>query len=204
MDNSYELSGLGLEPEARLMGDYPMIKAAVMGATGYTGLELVRILAGHPDVEIASLTSRTYAGKRYHEVYPALQGIVETEITGPSPSGIAGDADVVFTALPHETAMGVVPLLLEGGSRVVDLSADFRFRSREVYEEWYQPHTAPRLLEEAVYGLPALYGESIGSARLVANPGCYPTSVILALAPLLTGGLIDHATIISDSKSGVF
>lgn len=180
-----------------------MVKVAVVGASGYTGLELLRFLAYHAGVQIVAATSREYEGQPLHAVFPALAGIIELRYSGPDPERIAAQADFIFTALPHRAAMEVMPTFMQAGRRVVDLSADFRFRERAVYEEWYQPHSAPRLLAAAVYGLPELYREDIRAAQLVGNPGCYPSCVILGLAPLLQARLIDPETIIADCKSGV-
>ncbi len=180
-----------------------MVKVAIIGGSGYTGLELMRLLVRHPGVELTAVTSREYEGKPVGAVFPALAGICALNFSWPDPVKLAAAAELFFVALPHQTAMTVVPKLLAGGAKVVDLSADFRFRDRAVYEDWYQEHSAPDLLAEAVYGLPELYREAIKSARLVGNPGCYPTSVILGLAPLLQAGLIDPHSIIADCKSGV-
>jgi N-acetyl-gamma-glutamyl-phosphate reductase len=180
------------------------IKTAVLGASGYTGLELMRLLARHPGVELMALTSREYQGHPVSQVFPALARIIDLPFTAPDPAAIAAaGAQVVFTAVPHQTAMEVVPPLLQAGCRVVDLSADFRLREQAVYEAWYQPHTAPELLRESVYGLPELHKEDIRRARLVANPGCYPTCVILGLAPLVKDRLIRLDSLIADCKSGV-
>lgn len=179
-----------------------MIKAAIVGASGYTGVELARILCNHPNVTLTAATSRQYAGKPLSEVFPNLRGKVDLVCENLPPEVIAERADFVFTAVPHKTAMDIVPQLLEAGKKVVDLSADFRLRDLATYETWYQPHSSPTYLEEAVYGLPERYRERIAKARLVANPGCYPTSIILALAPLLEAEVIDSQTIIADSKSG--
>lgn len=179
-----------------------MVKVAVVGASGYTGLELLRLLARHPEVEISSITSRQYAGQSIASVFPALANVVDQNCEAVDVDKIAAAADFVFTALPHKTAMEVVPGFLARGCRVVDLSADYRLRDRAVYEQWYQEHSSPELLEQAVYGLPELYREQIRQAALVANPGCYPTSIALALAPLLHHAVIDHRTLIIDSKSG--
>ena len=179
-----------------------MLRVGIIGVSGYTGVELARILAGHPQVRITVATSRQYAGKPLAEVYPNLRGCVDIACTNPGNDELPGLADFFFTAVPHKTAMDIVPLLLNAGKKVVDLSADFRIRDLAVYEKWYQPHTSSELLQEAVYGLPELYRERIKACRLTANPGCYPTSVILGLAPLLREGLIDPATLIIDSKSG--
>ncbi len=179
-----------------------MVKAAIIGGSGYTGLELLRLLARHPGVEVTAVTSREFDGQPVAKVFPALAGICPLSFSWPDPAKLAREARFFFVALPHQTAMAVIPTLLAAGARVVDLSADFRFRERHVYERWYQEHTAPELLAEAVYGLPELYREDIKGARLVGNPGCYPTSVILGLAPLLRQGLIDPHSIIADCKSG--
>lgn len=180
-----------------------MVRVAIAGASGYTGFELVRVLVGHPEARLTTITSRAQAGQKMGEFYPALRRRCDLVFQDTTPDVLTADADLVFTALPHEAAMDIVPALLERGVKVVDLSADYRFRDASVYAEWYLPHKTPELLSEAVYGLPELHREAIRKARLVGNPGCYPTSVILALAPLLKAGLIDPATIIADSKSGV-
>jgi N-acetyl-gamma-glutamyl-phosphate reductase len=179
-----------------------MIRVGIIGASGYTGAELARILCNHPDVQISLATSRQHEGKPLAHVYPHLTGRVDVLCSNPETSEMIDQADFFFTAVPHKTAMAIVPGLLEAGKKVVDLSADFRLKSAQTYEEWYQPHTAQEYLGEAVYGLPEMYRESIKAARLTANPGCYPTSVILGLAPLLTAGLVDPSTIVVDSKSG--
>ena len=179
-----------------------MFKVAVVGASGYTGVELLRLLAGHGGVEISGVTSRQFAGQPVSAQFPSLRGCVDREFEPLDPAELAQRADVVFTAVPHQTAMQMVPELLAGGARVVDLSADFRLADEATYAAWYQEHTAAHLLAEAVYGLPELNRADIAAARLVANPGCYPTSVALAFAPLLAEGRIDPGTIIIDSKSG--
>lgn len=178
------------------------MKVAVVGASGYTGVELLRLLARHPEAEITSITSRQYAGQPISAVFPSLAQLIDIECTEVDVDQIAAQAEVVFTALPHKTAMEVVPGFLERGCKVVDLSADYRLSDVNTYEQWYQPHTSPELLKEAVYGLPELNRDQIAQARLVANPGCYPTSVALGLMPLLQHTLIDHRTLIIDSKSG--
>lgn len=179
-----------------------MYRVSVVGASGYTGAELLRLLAGHDQITIASVTSRQYAGQPVSAQFPSLRGCVEREFELFDPTAIAKNADVVFTAVPHQTAMAMVPALLDGGARVIDLSADFRLADAEAYASWYQPHTAPELLKQTVYGLPELFRSEVPAARLVANPGCYPTSAALALAPLLAEQLIDPASIVIDSKSG--
>ena len=179
-----------------------MIRAGIIGASGYTGVELSRLLSRHPKVEIAVATSRQYAGKMLSEVYPSLTGVTGLVCEDVVPENLVDRVDVLFTAVPHQTAMDIVPIFLEAGKKVIDLSADFRIDDPAVYEEWYQPHTATQYFDEAVYGLPELNREKISGARLVANPGCYPTSIILGMAPLLREGIIDVSTIIADSKSG--
>jgi N-acetyl-gamma-glutamyl-phosphate reductase len=178
------------------------IRVAVIGASGYAGLELVRLLVRHPGCALTALTSREWAGKPFSRVFPALAGICDLPFEVPDPKAIGARADFVFTSVPHQTAMEVVPALLAADCRVVDLSADFRFRDAAVYETWYQPHTAPALLAEAIYGLPELHAAAISRARLVGNPGCYPTSVILGLAPLVAAKLVHLNSLIADCKSG--
>jgi len=180
-----------------------MVRVAVAGASGYTGFELIRILSQHPQAELRMITSRAQAGQKLEAHYPALRRHCELTFQEPDPDALASSAELVFTALPHQAAMDLVPDLLKRGLKVIDLSADYRFRDAGVYEEWYQQHKTPELLPEAVYGLPELYRDQIRKARLVGNPGCYPTSVILGTAPLLAQGLIDPKTLIADSKSGV-
>jgi len=179
-----------------------MVKTAVIGGSGYTGVELIRLLSAHPDLKLTCATSRQYEGRPIEDVFPSLRGITDLTFSAPDPWQVARSASVAFTALPHKTAMEFIPKLLDQGLKVVDLSADFRLRDAEVYAAWYQPHSAPLLLEEAAYGLPEIHLDDVQKARLVANPGCYPTSAILVLAPLLDNGWIDPATIIVDSKSG--
>ncbi len=179
-----------------------MISVGIIGASGYTGAELARILCNHPEVRITAATSRQHAGQPLSEVFPSLRGRVDIICENLSIAELCEKADFFFTAVPHKTAMDLVPQLLAAGKKVVDLSADFRLRDVSIYEEWYQPHSSSQLLAEAVYGLPELYRHDISSCRLVANPGCYPTSIILGLAPLLKAGAIEAQTIIADSKSG--
>jgi N-acetyl-gamma-glutamyl-phosphate reductase len=179
-----------------------MVKVAVVGASGYTGAELLRLLVNHPGVEVVCVTARQHAGAKISSVFPSLAGRIDLVCEPLEPLELGGRAELFFTALPHQSAMAAVPVLLASGAKVVDLSADYRLHDAAVYEAWYQAHTSPELLGEAVYGLPELYRAQVKDARLVANPGCYPTSVALALAPLLKGGLIDPATLIIDSKSG--
>ena len=180
-----------------------MLTVAVVGASGYTGVELLRILQSHPEVAVTCVTSEQSAGKRISEVFPSLRSRCDMLLENLEPVRIAERADLVFTALPHKAAMEVVPTFLKLGKRVIDLSADYRLHDAAEYERWYEPHLSPKLLKQAVYGLPEVRRSKIAKAKLVANPGCYPTSIILALAPLLDKRLIDPASIIADSKSGV-
>jgi len=177
-------------------------RIAIVGASGYTGVELIRLLLDHPLVEITCVTSRQYAGRPLAEIFPSLAGRCSLICAPMDIDGIVAQADVAFTAVPHKTAMEIVPQLLAAGLKVIDLSADYRLRDVEVYQQWYQPHTSPQLLDETVYGLPELYRAQVAKSRLVANPGCYPTSVALAVMPLLKAQLIDPKTLVIDSKSG--
>ena len=180
-----------------------MLKVGIYGASGYTGQELLRLLLRHPQAEVVALTSRRYAGVPVSDIYPVFVGLTDLVFVDASPEDVAGAADIVFLALPHGVSMAVAPIFLNAGKKVIDLSADFRLRDVATYEKWYSRHTAPNIIKESVYGMPELYGDEIAKARLVANPGCYPTSVILGLAPLLKANWIDDSSIIADSKSGV-
>ncbi|HTP65102.1 MAG TPA: N-acetyl-gamma-glutamyl-phosphate reductase [Geobacteraceae bacterium] len=180
-----------------------MLKVAIVGASGYTGVELVRILQCHPEAAVTCVTSERSAGKRVSDIYPGLKGRCDLLLENLEPVRVAGKADFIFTALPHKAAMEVAPTFLKLGKRMVDLSADYRLHDAKEYEKWYEPHLSPYLLKKAVYGLPELRRDKIAEAELVANPGCYPTTIILGLAPLLKKKLIDPAAIIADSKSGV-
>ena len=180
-----------------------MMNVAIVGASGYTGLELIRILYRHPEVKVTCLTSEQSSGKRISEVFPTLRGCCDLMLENLEPVRVAEKADIIFTALPHKAAMEVVPTFLKLGKKVIDLSADYRLSDPEVYATWYEPHLNPDNLKKAVYGLPELRRTRIRDAQLVANPGCYPTSIILALAPLLKKGLIHPQSIIADSASGV-
>lgn len=179
-----------------------MLRVAIVGASGYTGGELGRLLCNHPDVSITVATSRQNDGVPLHRLYPHLTDRVDIVCRDLGSDEIVKQADFIFCAVPHKTAMNIVPTFLEAGKKVVDLSADFRLRDVKVYEQWYQAHSASHLLDQSVYGLPEIYREQIKSADLVANPGCYPTSITIALAPLLGTNLIDTNSIIIDSKSG--
>lgn len=181
-----------------------MTRVAVLGATGYTALELVRILLRHPAVEIVALTTRQEGAPHVAEIHPSLAGRLDIRCEDLSPAQVAERAELVFCALPHIASMEAVPTLLEAGCRVIDLSADYRLKDAGVYEKWYgHRHTDAGRLTEAVYGLPELWAERIPDARLIANPGCYTSTSILGLAPLLCARLIEPAGIIIDAKSGV-
>lgn len=178
-------------------------RIGIVGATGYVGAELVRILLRHPHVQLTALTSKTYAGKRFSQVYPSLLGLCDLPLAEKTPAELASKCNIVITALPHGVSAALVPDLLDQGLRVIDHSGDFRFRSCEVYEITYKlTHPSPSLLQKAVYGLPELYREDLKSTQLTANPGCYPTCSILALAPLLSTRLIQPNGIIIDAVSG--
>ncbi|HOB63189.1 MAG TPA: N-acetyl-gamma-glutamyl-phosphate reductase [Candidatus Competibacteraceae bacterium] len=180
-----------------------MIRAGIVGGTGYTGVELLRLLATHPAVELAVITSRGEKGVAVSELFPNLRGRVELAFVEPD-DAVLKSCDVVFFATPNGTAMKSVPTLLEAGVKVIDLAADFRLRQATDWEQWYaMPHACPTLLEEAVYGLPEVNREAIRQARLVANPGCYPTAVQLGFLPLLAAGVVDPQSLIADAKSGV-
>jgi len=178
------------------------MKVSVIGATGYTGAELVKILLKHPQVEIETITSQSFANKKISEIYPSL--ITDLVCQELNINKIALSSSFIFTALPHRISMEIVGKLHSRGKKIIDLSADFRFIDPLIYEEWYgTPHQKKELLKKAIYGLPELYREKISRARLVANPGCYPTSSILALTPLVNNDLIKGNSIIIDAKSGV-
>jgi N-acetyl-gamma-glutamyl-phosphate reductase len=180
-----------------------MIRAAVVGAAGYTGIEMVRLLLGHPGFELTAVTSAADAGRAVDAVYPALAGC-GLVFEDPGACDIAGNAEVVFLAVPHTASLALTPALVDAGITVIDLSADFRLRDAAVYETWYgTPHTAAALLEHAVYGLPELTRASLPGAKLVACAGCYPTASALAAAPAIETGLVAPGTVLIDAKSGV-
>ncbi|PKN52283.1 MAG: N-acetyl-gamma-glutamyl-phosphate reductase [Deltaproteobacteria bacterium HGW-Deltaproteobacteria-13] len=180
-----------------------MIKAAIFGASGYTGQELTRILSGHPEVKLVAVTSRRFAGQPVAEVFPSLNGLTALKYQNATSAQICNLCDIVFLALPHGVSMGIAPEFIRAGKKVIDLSADYRLRDLKTYETWYGKHSSAKLLKDAVYGIPELYRKKIGQAEFVANPGCYPTSIILGLAPALKKKLLDVSTIIADSASGV-
>ncbi|MEM7437879.1 MAG: N-acetyl-gamma-glutamyl-phosphate reductase [Myxococcota bacterium] len=179
------------------------IRATVIGGTGYTGAELVRLILGHPSTSLAGVVGNASAGRRAAEVLPSLRGLVEGVVESFDPDAIAGRSDVAFAALPHAASAEAVGALRERGLPVFDLSADFRFTELATYERLYGEHPVPDLLTDAVYGLVELHRDSIRDADLVAVPGCYPTAATLALAPLLREGLVGPAGIVVDAKSGV-
>ncbi len=181
-----------------------MIKASVIGATGYAGEELVRILMRHPAVEVVSLASKSFAGQKYADIYPNYRNLTDLELVVPDLEQAAEISDVVFLALPHGIAAGqVTPEILEK-TCIIDLGADYRLKDPYIYTQWYKlEHKSPELLKQAVYGLPELHREDIRDARLIGNPGCYTTCSILALAPLYKNGLIDLDSVVVDAASGV-
>ena len=180
-----------------------MIKAGIVGGTGYTGVELLRLLVRHDQVEVVTVTSRDLAGTPVSRHFPSLRGHLDLSFS-PADSELLAECDVVFYATPHAVAMHTVPALLEAGVRVVDLSADFRIRDVALWEKWYNTaHACPDLVAEAVYGLPEVNREAIRTARLVAVPGCYPTAIQLGFLPLLESRLVDSTRLIADAKSGV-
>lgn len=181
-----------------------MVKVGVVGGTGYTGIELIRLLHAHPQAEIAAITSRSEAGRSLSELVPSFISLLANlKFQEPSLQVLA-KCDVIFFATPNGAAMKMVPELLDAGKRVIDLAADFRIKDVDTWERWYgQAHACPELVAEAVYGLPELNRNVIKGARLIANPGCYPTSVILGLLPLLEQHLVDPTRLIADTKSGV-
>lgn len=180
-----------------------MIKVGIVGGTGYTGVELLRLLASHPQVSLEVITSRSEAGMAVAELFPNLRGHVNLKFTEPDVDTLAA-CDVVFFATPHTVAMALVPELIKRGTRVIDLSADFRLKDIPLWEKWYDTkHTCPELVSKAVYGLPEVNREAIKDAQLIAVPGCYPTATQLGFLPLLEAGIIDNKNLIVDAKSGV-
>ena len=180
------------------------LKIGIVGGTGYTGVELLRLLALHPHAELTVITSRGEAGLPVADMFPSLRGYVDLAFSDPATADLSA-CDVVFFATPHGVAMSQAPALLAANVKIIDLAADFRLQDTAVFEQWYKiPHSCADILKDAVYGIPELYREKIKSANVIGNPGCYPTTVILSLAPLLELGLIDlSAPIVADCKSGV-
>ena len=180
-----------------------MTNVSIAGATGYTGLELLRLLLQHPDIQIQTLTSETYGGKNIAEVFPSMAGQADF-VLSKLDEGIAGSCDILFLALPHTASMQKMSAFLKGGCRVIDLSADYRLKDADTFADWYKtPHQNPENISHAVYGLPELHRSEIKDAKLIANPGCYPTSVILALAPIINEDWVETRGIIADCKSGI-
>lgn len=180
-----------------------MIKVGIVGGTGYTGVELLRLLSAHPQAEVVAVTSRKEDGMPVADMYPSLRGRVSVAFSSPDKTNLK-ECDVVFFATPHGVAMAQAPELIAAGVKVIDLAADFRLQDTAVFEKWYKlAHSCPELLKESAYGLVELNREQIRKARLVGNPGCYPTTMQLGFAPLLKAGIIDASHLIADCKSGV-
>ena len=180
-----------------------MIKIGIVGGTGYTGVELLRLLAQHPQAEVRAITSRKDAGTRVADMFPSLRGRYDLVFSDPGDADLAG-CDVVFFATPHGVAMAQARELVDAGVKIIDLAADFRLKDAAVFEKWYgMPHACPDLLAESVYGLPEVNRDAIRGARIVGNPGCYPTAVQLGFLPLLEAGAVDPGHLIADCKSGV-
>lgn len=178
-----------------------MIRVSIVGGTGYTGVELLRLLAVHPEVEIAAITSRGESGRAVADLFPNLRGHLDLQFSEPDPARL-NESDVVFFATPHGVAQSMVPDLYDRGVKIIDLSADFRIQNIAVWEQWYgQPHGCPELVSEAVYGLPEVNRDNIRSARLIACPGCYPTSILLGFLPLLAEGLVAMDDLIANAAS---
>ena len=180
-----------------------MISVGVVGGTGYTGVELLRLLVLHPEVDLRCVTSCSEAGRAVSDLFPNLRGHCDIPFTEPGIENL-GECDLVFFATPNGTAMQLVPELLDKGGRVIDLAAAFRLRDADVWKQWYgMDHACTDILSEAVYGLPEINRDQVAGARIVANPGCYPTAVTLGFLPLIENGLVDDQTLIADAKSGV-
>lgn len=200
----YQTGIAGLHHDSEGYGMQQKTRIGIIGATGYVGAELARILYSHDGFELTLLTSQSFAGKPFSQIYPAFRGLVDLPCRTLDLDEAAALCDIVVTALPHGVSSATVPQLLERGLRVLDHSGDFRYREVAAYEDAYKlTHPEPALLAEAVYGLPELYRAKIGSARLIGDPGCYPTCSILALAPALKGGAVSSDRIIVDAVSGV-
>jgi N-acetyl-gamma-glutamyl-phosphate reductase len=181
-----------------------MIRVSVLGATGYAGVELVRLLCSHKEVELSCIVSKSFAGKKISEIYPNFKNILDKELDDLDVDFVAENSDLVFTALPHGASKEVIPALYNKGVKIIDLSGDFRYDDVKVYEKWYgEPHSSPEILEKSVYGLCELHREKIKNATLIGNPGCYTTCSIMGTAPLVKYGVIDNSSIIIDAKSGV-
>lgn len=180
------------------------LKVGIVGGTGYTGVELLRLLAIHPNVDVVAVTSRGEAGLPVSEMFPSLRGYIDIAFSDPATAKL-DTCDIVFFATPHGVAMSQAPALLASGTKLIDLAADFRLQDTAIFEKWYDmPHSCPDILQASVYGIPELNREQIKQADVIANPGCYPTTILLGLMPLLEKSLVDFtAPVIADSKSGV-
>jgi len=180
------------------------INAGILGGTGYVGIEIVRLLSRHPNINISRIISQSFVGKPISEVYPNLKGVCDVVCSALDIDDIAQNCDIVFTALPHGASKEVIPALFAKNIKIIDMSGDYRYNDKSVYEKWYgEAHTSPELLEQSVYGLCEVHREKIKQTKLVGNPGCYTTCSILALAPAVEHGIIDNSSIIIDAKSGV-
>lgn len=180
-----------------------MVEVGIVGGTGYTGVELLRLLSTHPGVDVVAITSRSDEGVRVAEIFPNFRGWIDLAFSAPDLQRFLG-CDLVFFATPNGTAMKMAPELLDRGAKVIDLAADFRLKEVAEWERWYgMPHACPELLQEAVYGLPEIARDAIRGAQLVANPGCYPTAVALGLLPLVEAGAVELTGLVADAKSGV-
>ena len=180
-----------------------MISVGIVGGTGYTGVELLRLLVTHPEVDLKMVTSRSEAGKPVADTYPNLRGFTDVCFSEPDAKAL-GSCDLVFFATPNGTAMKMVPELIEQGAKVIDLAADFRLKDTAEWQQWYgMEHACEDVLADAVYGLPEINRDAVRTAKVVANPGCYPTAVGLGFLPLIENGLIDDQHLIADAKSGV-
>jgi len=181
-----------------------MLSVGIVGGSGYTGSELIRLLIAHPEqVDLACVTSRSLAGQYVSKIHPGLRGVVDLKFEELDIEKVTDEVSIVFLGLPHKAAMEFVPRFLERGVKVIDFSADYRLKSVDVYERYYQEHTSPHLLKESVYGLPELYRAEIKTASLIANPGCYPTGAILAALPALKADVVQPENIVVDAKSGI-
>jgi N-acetyl-gamma-glutamyl-phosphate reductase len=180
-----------------------MIKVGIAGASGYTGVELIKLISNHPKARVEVITSSSYKGKPLTDIFPSMRGFESLICEELDAKALSKRVEVMFLALPHKVSMAYAAPLIEQGIKVIDLSADFRFSDPHAYEKAYQPHTSKDLLAESVYGLPEIYRDQIKDARIIGNPGCYPTTILLALLPLIREKIIDTRGIISDSKSGV-
>lgn len=179
------------------------VQVGIVGGTGYTGVELLRILANHAHAEVVAITSRSESGVKVADMYPNLRGHYDLAFSEPTLDVLKG-CDVVFFATPHGVAMSMAPELTEAGVKVIDLAADFRISDLQVWAKWYgMEHTCPQMMDQVAYGMPELYRDQIKQASVIANPGCYPTSILLGLMPLLRAGLVELDGIVADGKSGV-